>query len=94
MRRQSGIAVRQSLLHLMTGLASSLLLMAGLMYLVERSGSKVNLSLVFESLKAISLEVLLLYTLVVVANTLARAYVTVCWWMPGSASQKRVSLLY
>ncbi|MBT3430386.1 MAG: hypothetical protein HN428_08155 [Proteobacteria bacterium] len=73
MRRQSGIAVRQSLLHLMTGLASSLLLMAGLMYLVERSGSKVNLSLVFESLKAISLEVLLLYTLVVVANTLARA---------------------
>ena len=67
------MVVRRSLLRLMTGIASSLLLMAGLMYLVERTGTEVNLAMVFESLKAIPPEVLWLYTLIVVANTLARA---------------------
>ena len=57
----------------MTGLASSLFLMAGLMYLVERTGTEVNLAMVFELLKAIPSEVLWLYTLIVIANTLARA---------------------
>jgi len=72
MGRQSGIPVSQSLLRLMTGLACSLLLLTGLMYVVERSGSEVNLSRVFESLRGIPLEILMLYTLVVVTNTLAR----------------------
>jgi len=72
MGQQSGIPARQSLLHLMAGLTCSLLLLTGLMYVVERSGSEVNLSLVFESLKGIPLEILMLYTLVVVTNTLAR----------------------
>jgi uncharacterized membrane protein YbhN (UPF0104 family) len=67
------MVVRRNLLRLMTGIASSLLLMAGLMYLVERTGSEVNLAMVFDSLKAIPLEVLWLYTLIVIANTLARA---------------------
>jgi len=73
MKRQSAMVVRQSLLRLVTGMASSLLLMAGLMYLVERTGTEVNLAMVFESLKAIPSEVLWLYTLIVIANTLARA---------------------
>ena len=72
MGRHSGIPVSQSLLRLMTGLACSLLLLTGLMYVVERSGSEVNLSRVFESLRGIPLEILMLYTLVVVTNTLAR----------------------
>ena len=72
MGRQSGIPVRQSLLRLMTGLACSLLLLTGLIHLVERSGSEVNLSRVFESLKGIPLEIIVLYTLVVVMNTVAR----------------------
>ena len=67
------MVVRQSLLRLMTGMASSLFLIAGLMYLVERTGTEVNLAMVFESLKAIPAEVLWLYTLIVIANTLARA---------------------
>ena len=67
------MVVRQSLLRLMTGMASSLFLIAGLMYLVERTGTEVNLAMVFESLKAIPSEVLWLYTLIVIANTLARA---------------------
>ena len=73
MKRQSAMVVRQSLLRLMTGIASSMLLMAGLMYLVERTGTEVNLAMVFESLKAIPSEVLWLYTLIVIANTFARA---------------------
>ena len=72
MGRQSGIPVSQSLLRLMTGLACSLLLLTGLIHLVERSGSEVNLSRVFESLKGIPLEIIVLYTLVVVMNTVAR----------------------
>ena len=67
------MVVRRSLLRLMTGMASSLLLMAGLMYLVERTGTEVNLAMVFESLKAIPPDVLWLYMLIVIANTLARA---------------------
>ena len=47
------MVIRQSLPHLMTGLASSLFLMAGLMYLVERTGTEVNLAMVLELLKAI-----------------------------------------
>ena len=66
------MVIRQSLPRLMIGLASSLFLMAGLMYLVERTGTEVNLAMVLELLKAIPPGVLLGYTLIVLANTLAR----------------------
>ena len=66
------MVIRQSLPRLMIGFASSLFLMAGLMYLVERTGTEVNLAMVLELLKAIPPGVLLGYTLIVLANTLAR----------------------
>jgi len=72
MWQRSGTSLSQSLVRLTVGLTLSLLLLAALLHVVALSGSEVNLSMVFQTLKSTSLSVALLYTLMLVANTVLR----------------------
>lgn len=64
--------VRRSLFRLTLGFALSLLLLAALAHFVAKSGGEVNLSLIWQSLKSLSAEVVAVYTLIVVLNTALR----------------------
>ena len=72
MWQRPGTSLSQSLVRLIAGLTLSLLLLAALLHIVVLSGSEVNLSMVFQTLKGVPLGVALAYTLMLVANTLLR----------------------
>ena len=72
MWQRPGTSLSQSLVRLIVGLTLSLLLLAALLHIVALSGSEVNLSMVFQTLKGVPLGVALVYTLMLVANTLLR----------------------
>ncbi|MDP6550762.1 MAG: lysylphosphatidylglycerol synthase domain-containing protein [Arenicellales bacterium] len=72
MWQQPGTSLSQSLVRLTVGLTLSLLLLAALLHVVALSGSEVNLSMVFQTLKGVPLGVVLLYTLMLAANTVLR----------------------
>ncbi|MGE4660291.1 MAG: lysylphosphatidylglycerol synthase domain-containing protein, partial [Arenicellales bacterium] len=72
MWQRPGTSLSQSLVRLIVGLTLSLLLFAALLHIVALSGSEVNLSMVFQTLKGMPLSVAVVYTLMLVANTLLR----------------------
>tara|TARA_Y100001934_G_scaffold241756_1_gene297000 strand:+ start:3818 stop:5902 length:2085 start_codon:yes stop_codon:yes gene_type:complete len=72
MRQRPGTTLSQSLVRLTVGLTVSLLLLAALLHAVALSGSEVNLSMVFQTLKGLPLSVVLAYTVTLFVNTLLR----------------------
>ena len=72
MSSPSAPMIWHSLIRLALGLSISVLLLSGLVYLIAKSGSEVNLTVVAQGLTSISAAVLSAYVVIVIANTLLR----------------------
>ena len=90
MRGQSKTFISQSLIHLVLATSLSLAMLAILLHLIARSGSEVNLVMVYQALKGISAEVFSLYVVIVGVNMVLRTlrYHLI---LPASTGQHRVT---
>ena len=73
MFRQPKIIVSQSLTRLILAMSLSLGLLALLLHLIARSGSEANLAMIYQALKSVPAQVLLLYALILGLNMVLRA---------------------